>query len=166
MNLELSLAVIISKNYVGPNGNKCGSRILLDFVQGVYLVIPAWWLEAPFHLHFWEKNSLGQGRSNGSIVSATTLASTDFSMSCSKVPLHHAFYDSTAVPGGETPCSCRVHKREREARKNHEVTNDDYPLCTYLLQLTPTDQSQSFVTLVNSWFFLTSLEKIYELTTT
>ncbi len=46
------------------------------------------------------------------------------------------------------------------------VTNDDYPLCTYLLQLTPTDQSQSFVTLVNSWFFLASLEKIYELTTT
>ena len=49
-------------------------------------------------------------------------------------------------------------------QENH-VTNDDYPLCTYLLQLTPTDQSQSFVTLVNSWFFLASLEKIYELTT-
>ena len=31
-----------------------------------------------------------------------------------------------------------------------DVMNDDYPFWTYLLQLTLTDQSQSFVTLVNS----------------
>ena len=46
------------------------------------------------------------------------------------------------------------------------VTNDGFPLCTHLLQLMATDQSGSFVTLVNSWFFLASLEKIHELTTT
>ncbi len=42
------------------------------------------------------------------------------------------------------------------------VTNDRKPFCTHLLQLTATDQSLSFVTLVNWW----SLEKIHQLTTT
>ena len=40
-------------------------------------------------------------------------------------------------------------------------------LNTFLHPLAPaTDQSQPFVTLVNLWFFLASLKKIYELTTT
>ncbi len=36
------------------------------------------------------------------------------------------------------------------------LTNDEIPFCTHLLQLMATDQSQSFVMLVNSWFFLAS----------
>ncbi len=46
-------------------------------------------------------------------------------------------------------------------------TNHGFPFCTYLLQITPTDQSQSFITLVNSWFFSGfARKKIHELTTT
>ena len=46
--------------------------------------------------------------------------------------------------------SCFVRKGWLFVKKQENtVANDDYPLCTYLLQLTPTDQSQSFVTLVN-----------------
>ncbi len=37
--------------------------------------------------------------------------------------------------------------------RKHHIRNDGCPFCTYLLQITPSDQSLSFITLVNSWFF-------------